>query len=240
MLLCPNQHLMDTHQASPDCDGELRGKCVQSGKVHETISCKEGCIQLCDKCCTIRRMKHTGLTVKGMQNFNSLIEDRMMEVLHITNTCPNGHCLEKTQETDLHSDWLCDGSADAGGCTKKGDTGRFVCEICNFDLCEICLTRRKRIILVETCSDPVPSQTTVLSPLKSEVSEDELLFLQAMDSDTESDEDQTPCESDVSTTSMRDYHLIDSPVSQVSSGSPRCQVIKDSIPSVSRLCDAYK
>eukprot|EP01060_Flectonema_neradi_P036646 TRINITY_DN711_c0_g1_i6.p1 TRINITY_DN711_c0_g1~~TRINITY_DN711_c0_g1_i6.p1 ORF type:complete len:243 (+),score=48.56 TRINITY_DN711_c0_g1_i6:38-766(+) len=242
MLKCPNKHLLNITRSSNTCCGELQGRCVEKGVVHETTTCEEGCLSLCEKCCVVRRFKQTELSLKVMESLSELVEDRIMTVLDITNTCPNGHDLIKTQESDLHIDWLCDGSADAGGCTKRHDTGHWVCASCNFDLCDICLVRRKRIALIEECSDPPPPPP---SDVLIDSEEEEYLFLQAAydtDSSTDDDDedDQTPCESDLSTSSLRHYALLDPPASPVSSGSPRCQVIKDSIRSVSNLCDSYR
>eukprot|EP01064_Diplonema_japonicum_P032470 TRINITY_DN6103_c0_g1_i1.p1 TRINITY_DN6103_c0_g1~~TRINITY_DN6103_c0_g1_i1.p1 ORF type:complete len:164 (+),score=24.60 TRINITY_DN6103_c0_g1_i1:290-781(+) len=90
----------------------------------------------------------------------------MPKLLKLENTCNQGHILTIDEtEAEEEMEWLCDGSADPGGCVGFGKSyvKRWRCDVCNFDLCECCLDRRKEDTWGSDDDDTQPDSETEIS-----------------------------------------------------------------------------
>eukprot|EP00755_Sulcionema_specki_P035389 Sspe_Gene.104785::Locus_81836_Transcript_1_1_Confidence_1.000_Length_902::g.104785::m.104785 len=144
------------------CDGMGMGKpCSRKLGVYgrhsaQRYHCTQGChFDLCDRCLTARCVARA-VTLPQSHHIPTLaafMEDTVCKLMkeaagkgqNSRAVCEAGHELD-VEEDSADRDWLCDGSADDGGCPSLDKRGvpRFRCRLCNFDLCDSCLFRRQR------------------------------------------------------------------------------------------------
>ena len=172
MLTCNAGHRLEDVLGSDDewvCGGSAAPESNSTGAaacargiatlgVHSAVTrkhCKACDYSLCDRCCIMRKARGAATVgmAHNMPQLGAFLNDLVPSVAEAPGqqaTCAEGHALTVAPSQgagEEDGDWLCDGSADPGGCSAidKRVVRRWRCDECNFDMCDCCLMRRSRV-----------------------------------------------------------------------------------------------
>ncbi|KAJ9448257.1 hypothetical protein DIPPA_25714 [Diplonema papillatum] len=155
----------------------------------ERLVC-EGCrISYCDKCVIVSNVR--AVTQGGTLGcLARLLQETLPEALSIRPQCNGMHDLVLNDCMPGEDDWLCDGSADPGGCigVQQPRDRRWRCFECNFDLCESCAMRRRQL-----WASPTARKALEQPHAPNDVDEDEAQILSQLECEgSESEHDAAP------------------------------------------------